>query len=429
MLTCSILLREISDFFNIKYGTWVCFRCSVIEYLPTQNNEENKNIFWICFLFFLWGIASSMVFTLLPIFIVKKLGGGYGAFGLLEGGVIAISFISKMLGGILIDILKNKWRMLKIGAALTICGKFVIALSYSVIFAFIAKTIDRMAKGFRAAATDTILAQGTTKYGMAYSEKFVMNTAGSLTGSIITSCLVTITNENFRLIFILAIIPTILAYFILIKKIKVTHINQISQQEKWSIENIKNMPKEYWQYVAMIGILMFGRYSEGFITMHAHEILPNNTSNLPIFMAMYEICIVCIALPIGKLSDKIDKKVILLLGTAILCITDIIAIFAYNNLMVVFMYVGAGLHMGMTHGLLGSVIAQTSSKPLAGTAFAIYYAINSFCLFFSNTCAGAFANAFKYFGVTQSSGPFFQGFLASALVCIYILKLLKKKQM
>ena len=397
-------------------------------YLTTSDNKNDKDIFWICFLFFLWGVASSMALTLLPIFIVKKLGSGYGTFGMLEGMVIAIAFLSKMFGGIIIDVLKNKMQMLKVGAILTICGKLAISASFSVVFAFIAKAIDRIAKGCRAAAADTIFAQITTKYGMAYTEKFIMNTAGSLTGSIITSCLVTMTNTNFRLIFILATIPTIVAYFVLVNKIRIVPEIHNKKHEKWNIKNIKNMSTEYWQYITIIGILMFARYSEGFLTIHANEILPGATSNLPIFNAMYEICVICIGLQIGKLSDRIDKKIILLVGTIILCITDVVAIFACNSFMIVCMYLGAGIHMGMTHGLLASVIAQSSNKKMAGTAFAIFYAINSICLFLSNTSAGVFANIFKKLGFTQSSGPFLQGFIASLLVCIYIVRLLYKQK-
>ena len=391
-------------------------------------DNVDKNIFWICFLFFLWGVASSMVFTLLPIFIVKKLGSGYGAFGLLEGGIMAISYTSKMLGGIIIDIFKNKIQMLKTGAILTICGKLAISVSFSVVFVLIAKAIDRMAKGFRAAATDTILAQIATKYGLVYTEKVVMNTAGSLTGSIITSCLVTMTNSNFRLIFMLAIIPTIIAYFVLTNKIHITSELINAKHEKWNFANIKHLNKEYWQYIIMICILLFARYSEGFLTIHANEILSNTTSHLPIFMAMYEICFVFIAIPIGKLSDRVDKKMILLIGTVILCVTDVVAIFAHNSFMIICMYLGAGVHMGMTHGLLASVIAQSTDKRSSDTAFAIFYAVSGVCLFLSNTCAGAFANIFKNIGFTQSSGPFFQGFIASLAVCMYIIKLLTAKK-
>ncbi len=380
-------------------------------------------------MFFMWGIASSMIFTLLPLFIVDELGGGYKSFGLLEGGVLFISFISKLFAGVLIDIFKRKKPMLMCGTVLTIFSKLSLACACNVVFVFIAKAIDRFAKGLRSAPTDAILADLSTRYGFAYSIKHMMNVSGSLVGSIITSGIVFVFGNNFRLIFGLAVIPTIIAYFILTRKLKYETETRIHEKspKTWKVQDIKSLSKEYWHFIIIISILMFARFSEGFITLLAKDIMPNSVSSFPIFMAIYEICIVCVAIPVGKISDKINKKLILLYGIMLLMITDILAMFAHNSIMVLLIYIGAGMHMGATHGILSSVIAQSSSKNMAGTAFAIYYAIDGICLFFSNYFAGFSSELAHFIGLRGSAGPFIQGALACGLACCYITYLLRMK--
>lgn len=402
----------------------------LLKYLDAATNEvDNRNIFWICWMFFMWGIASSMIFTLLPLFVVDELGGGYQSFGLIEGGVIFISFASKLFAGVLVDIFKRKKPMLMCGTVLTILSKISLACAWSVVFVFVAKALDRFAKGLRSAPSDAILADLSNRYGFAYSMKYMMNVAGSLTGSIITSGIVFVAGNNYRLIFTLAVIPTILAYIILKKKF--TYESNIDMKtkdnKKWRLEDVKKLSSEYWHFVIIISILMFARFSEGFITLRAKEIMPNGVASFPIFMAIYEICVVCVSIPVGRLSDKFDKKLILLYGILLLMVTDIIALFAYNSLFVIIIYIGAGMHMGATHGILSSVIAQSSSKEMVGTAFAIYYAIDGICIFFSNCIAGFSSNVSLLIGLDGSAGPFLQGILACFAASCYILSLIHKE--
>ena len=391
-----------------------------------KDTKNNRNIFWICWMFFAWGIASSMIFTLLPLFVVNVLGGSMKSFGLLEGGVIFMSFVSKSLAGVIIDIFKRKKPMLMCGTIMTIISKLSVAFAFNIVFVFIAKALDRFAKGLRAAPTDAMLADMSTKYGFAYSFKYMMNTLGSLTGSVITSFIVILFGQNYRLIFLLSAIPTVIALLILLKKIDYENDSSVNKKKRitWSTKSLKSMSMEYWHYIIIIAILMFARFSEGFITLRAKEIIPDGVASFPIFMGLYEICVVLVSVPVGKLSDKVDKKLILLYGIGILFITNLISVFASNAYSIIAVYLGAGIHMGATHGILSSVIAQNSQKFNVGTAFSIYYAIDGICLLASNYFAGISCDFAQSIGFQSTSGPFMQGMVATFIACSYIVYLL-----
>jgi MFS family permease len=364
-----------------------------------------------------------MAFSLLPIFIVENLKGGYKSFGLLEGAVLFLSFISKLFVGILIDISKKKLGFLKVGAFFTIISKIFITAAWNIWLIFIAKAIDRFVKGLRTTPADTMLAEiPIEKRGYAYSLRHMMNIAGSLIGSVITSFLTILLNDNFRVIFGLAIIPTVIAYVILKKKVKYQEYNSKKSSKNWNIKNVKDLRIEYWRFIIIIVILMFARFSEGFITLRARNIIPGNTASLPIFMGIYEICIILVAIPMGKLSDTFDKRKILLYGIFLLFIANIMAIFAHNNAMIVLVYIMAGIHIGSTHGVLSSIVSQLSTTPnMVGTTFAIYYAIEGICLFFSNYLAGVIGDYCSVY-------PFIQGGVTSILACVYIFFMIKNNR-
>ena len=394
----------------------------------SQNRQDSRNVSYICLMHYFWGVASSMIFTLLPIFIVDELGGSYKSYGLLEGTVIFLSFVSKLFAGFLIDIFKRKRPMFLSGILLTILSKISLVFSFNVLFVFIAKSIDRFAKGLRQAPSDAIFAELSTNKGFAYSTRYMMNIGGNLTGSILTSMIVKMIGNNFRFVFALATIPTIAALFIYNKKLTYKEETDIkkSDKQRWSIKDISRLPKSFWSFIIMASILMFSRFSEGFITLRAKEVLPNDVSNFPLFMALYEVCAVIVALPIGKLSDKIDKKIIFLIGVAISFGAQIVALFANNFFGILMIYLLVGLHMGTTHGLLSSIVAKSAPKELIGTAFAVYYGIDAVALFCSNYIAGVSSKFALLVGLQGSSGPFMVGCISTLTVLCYLVFLIIK---
>ncbi|MDR1391146.1 MAG: MFS transporter [Holosporales bacterium] len=395
----------------------------------SDDKGSHNVVIWICWMHFFWGMASSMGFSLLPVFIVDKLGGNSRSFGLLEGSVILLSFTAKLFSGIIMDMFKKKLPIFKAGSILTIFSKVFLTSAPNVLFVFIAKSIDRFAKGLRQGPSDAILAELAAKKGLAYSLRHMMNLSGFFVGSIITSAIVYLLGQNFRLIFAIAIIPSSIALYIFQYKIKYDDVppNEENEKQKWNIRDITKMPKEYWSFTIVIVLLMFNRFSEGFITLRAKEVLPEYVGSFPIFMSFYEICAILVSIPIGKISDKFDKRKMLLCGICIIMLADIFGMFANNLLTIILIYIFAGIHIGATQGLIGSMIAKTAQKHLIGTAFAIYYGIDGITLFLANNLAGISSSLAKVVGLQDSAGPFIFGFISSSLAVLYILKWIKRK--
>lgn len=387
-----------------------------------SDKSKNQIILWLCGMHFCWGIASSMIFSLLPVFIVDELGGNSKSFGALEGAVIFLSFMAKLFAGFIMDIFKRKLPMLSAGTILTVFSKLSLACAPSVFFVFISKSLDRFAKGLRQAPSDTILAEISEKKGFAYSLRYTINISGFLLGSIITSTIVAVIGKNFRLIFSLAILPTAIALYILKTKIKYDDEKQYKRKEKqkWNIRDIKDMPKAYWKFIIFISLLMFNRFSEGFITLRAKEVIPDQVGNFPLFMGIYELCAISIAILVGRISDQIDKRKLMLMGICLLVMADLFGIFAQGVMTTVFIYVFAGLHIGTTQGLIGSIIAKLAPKNLVGSAFAIFYGIEGAILLFSNNLAGFSSGMAKTLHMQASAVPFVCGSIFSILSIAYV---------
>lgn len=371
---------------------------------------------------FCWGMASSMIFSLLPVFIVDELGGSSKSFGALEGAVIFLSFTAKLFAGFIMDIFKRKLPMLNAGAILTVLSKLALACAPSVLFVFVSKSLDRFAKGLRQAPSDTILAEISEKKGFAYSLRYTFNISGFLFGSIITSTIISIIGKNFRLIFSLAILPAFFALYILRNKIRYDDNEEykIKDKQRWNIRDIRNMPKAYWKFIIFISFLMFNRFSEGFITLRAKEVIPEHVGNFPLFMGMYELCALSVALLVGRISDQMDKRKLMLLGIYLLIVADLCGIFTKGVVTTLLIYIFSGFHMGVTQGLIGSIIAKLAPPHLVGSAFAIFYAIEGLILLLSNNLAGFSSGIVKNLNMQSSEAPFICGSVFSACAVGYI---------
>lgn len=376
-------------------------------------------------MYFCWGMASSMVYSLLPIYIVEVLNGSTKQFGYIEGIAVFLSFLSKLCAGFFIDIFKRKITILYTGTISTIVSKVLIMLSNSVLFVVLAKSFDRLVKGFRVAPVDAIFAELTGKKGSIYSLRYTINMSGTLIGSLTTALLVEQFNKNFRVIFVLACIPTIIAFCILHKKVKYRDepYQRIQTRARWKLSYIKFLPQEYWKFLILVTLIMLNRFSEGFITLKARSVLSADAlGSLSRYMALYEFCIIAVAFPMGRLSDRINKYTVVLFGMISLAIADIFGIIANNRITVLMIYVFSGLHMGITHSLLSSIVAKIAPKELIGTAFAMYYGVAGSVLLLTNILAGISGKLFnKLFGIPMVSAPFITGLVTALLSIGYIL--------
>ena len=388
-----------------------------------------KTIHYLSGMHFCWGIASSMIFSLLPIFLIEELHGSYEQFGRLEGVVMFCAFITKLFAGFFIDIFKRKINILYAGTISTVISKMLFALANSVWFVFIAKAIDRIAKGLRSAPIDAIFAELSSQKGYVYSLRYALNVLGSVIGAFTTSFLVRNFGHEFKLIFTLACIPTLIALYILCKKVKYkdNEYKSIQKYHAWKLVHIKHFSKEYWQFLILVALIMLHCFSEGFITLRAHDVLGNSLTELPMYMAIYEVCVICISIPIGKLSDRINSRLIILYGVIILLIADIIGIFATSRWQIITLYILSGIYIGSTHSLLSSTIAKLAPKELIGTAFALYYGVSAIVLLITNQIAGSIGYLFtKFTTLSNSACTFIWGFFTSTMILGYSTYLIKK---
>lgn len=103
-------------------------------------------------------MSSELVHSLLPVFLTSVLGAGMVTIGIIEGVAETTAAISKVFSGALSDFLGRRKFLLVLGYGLAAVTKPVFPLATSAGWVFLARFVDRIAKGIRGALRDALVA-------------------------------------------------------------------------------------------------------------------------------------------------------------------------------------------------------------------------------------------------------------------------------
>ena len=342
------------------------------------------------FVSLLMDISSELIHSLLPVFMVASLGASMFAVGLIEGVAEATALIVKVFSGTLSDYWGKRKPLAVMGYGLGAISKPLFALASTVDFVLTARLLDRVGKGIRGAPRDALVADIAPPElrGAAFGLRQSLDTVGAFLGPLLAMGLMILWANDFRAVFWFAVIPAFLAVALLFfgvqepeKPQRAKRVNPIRR------ENLRRLSRAYWWVVAIGGVFTLARFSEAFLVLRAHEGgLP--LAFTPLVLVVMNVVYAASAYPFGKLADSMSHTRLLSVGLVVLIAAD--CALAYSNHWIS-MSVGIvlwGLHMGLTQGLLATMVADTAPEDLRGTAFGFFNLVSGVALLFASGLAG-----------------------------------------
>lgn len=343
------------------------------------------------FVSLLMDTSSELVHSLLPALFLS-LGVSMAAIGFIEGIVEATASIVKIFSGRLSDKLGKRKLLTVIGYGLGALSKPLFPLAGTASTIFTARFIDRIGKGIRGAPRDALIADVTTQTqrGAAYGLRQSLDTIGALLGPLLAITLMVLMANNIQKVLWFAVIPAALCVLVLILGVKEPACKNdkmvLVKPMKFKAD-LKKLPSAYWALVLIGGLFALARFSEAFLTLH---IIDNGLAIKwsPVVMVLMNLVFSTSAYPIGRLADKYPRKPILALGLMFLILSDLVFGLTTSLPLGFIGIVFWGLHMGLTQGVLSSLIADIAPTHLRGTAFGLFNLVNGIGLLFASLLAG-----------------------------------------
>ncbi len=361
----------------------------------------------------LMDISSEMIHSLLPLFMVTTLGVGVMTVGLIEGLAEATALIVKVFSGVLSDYLGRRKGLAVVGYALGALTKPLFAIAPSMGLVLTARLLDRVGKGVRGAPRDALIADivPAPLRGASFGLRQSLDTAGAFIGPLLGVGLMLLWANDFRAVFWVAVIPGLMSVLLLMFGLQEPEQQQVEKRTNpIKKENLQRLGGAYWWVVGVGAVFTLARFSEAFLVLRAQQSgIP--LALVPLVMVAMNVIYSLSAYPFGKLSDNMSHSKLLVFGLMILIGADLVLAFSDHWGYVLAGVVLWGLHLGVTQGLLVTMVADVAPVDLRGTAYG----------FFNLVCGIAMLPASFVAGLLWQQVGARYTFCAGALFCLVAL--------
>jgi MFS family permease len=341
-------------------------------------------------------ISSEMVHSLLPIYLVTVLGASTITVGVIEGIAEATASITKVFSGALSDYLGNRKWLVVFGCALSAFTKPVFPLARSIGCLVAARFVDRVGKGVRDAPRDALLADLTQAdlRGTAYGLRQSLDAAGAIFGPLLAIAFMAVFSGNFTLVFWVAVIPAFISVAIAAFSVRDPERPEVTRvvRSPLSRAELARLSPSYWLVVGVAAIFTLARFSEAFLLLRAQSVGMPATLVPSVLMTMNIVYTVS-AWPAGALSDSVGRYRLLVSGFVLLVVADLVLAVAAGVLAVIVGVALWGLFLGLTQGLLSTLVADSAPLELRGTAFGVFNLVSGLALLAASIIAGALWDA------------------------------------
>ena len=361
---------------------------------------------WVLgFVSLLMDISSELIHSLLPMFMLTTLGMSVFTIGLIEGIAESIALVVKVFSGALSDYWGKRKGLAVLGYGLGALTKPLFALATGSGLVVTARFLDRIGKGIRGAPRDALVADIAPPglRGAAFGLRQSLDTVGAFLGPVIATLLMVLWANDFRAVFWAACLPAGLCVLLLVVGVKEPECNAHREPiNPISRAALASLGRHYWWVVGLGALFTLARFSEAFLILRAEQIgIP--MALVPLVMVAMNLVYAASAYPFGKLSDSMSHQKLLGLGLGVLIIADVVLGMAQGWPLMLLGVALWGIHMGMTQGLLATMVADTAPAALRGTAFGFFNLMSGVAMLVSSGLAGLLWDNFG------SSTTFFAG--------------------
>ncbi len=378
----------------------------------SQNRPKGmRNVTMLGIVSFFTDFSTEMIAGMLPSFTVTELGASKAILGGIEGSAELVSYAFRLVSGSLSDRFRRRKIFILLGYGLSTISKPFFSVSFNWIDVLVIRISDRVGKGVRTAPRDALISDSVTETtsGKAFGIHRTLDQTGAIAGPIAGYAL--LQAFNVRDIFVLSLIPGIIAIIILVFFVKEVIGKDITKGMQRNFYYLLKQNKPFTILLVITGIYSLGAYNFSFILLKSLD-LGVIESSIPLVYAAINITHTAISIPAGIIADRIGKEKILILGYGVLLISSFLMVLLSGNFLYAFVIALIyGIYVGITETVQRAVLPRYADSNVRGTAYGLYNLVIGVGFFIGNILFGYFWDVYSL-GVAIS---FSSIFVASAM--------------
>ncbi len=266
---------------------------------------------------FLTDLSSEMIFSVFAIFFTTVAGASAALLGLVEGLADLSASSLNYYAGWLSDRTGKRKIFVLAGYGFSTLAKVILLVSSSITGLTVFRVIERLGKGFRGPPRDAWLSAVADKAsrGYAFGVHKALDKSGAVLGPLAAYGLLSWLGDGastYRILFWVALVPAVLAVVALsfVKDQPAPERPRENMRQTWH-----SLSPGFKRYLVSAGLFSLAYFSFGFLMLRAHSV-GFSVKDTVLLYAMFNIACVVAAPLIGKLSDRVGRPRMIMLGYA-----------------------------------------------------------------------------------------------------------------
>jgi len=349
--------------------------------------------------------ASELVYPIVPLFLTQTLGAPATVLGVVEGIAEGVAVGLRGAAGWLSD---RAGRTRKVwivaGYAASAVSRIALAAAWAWGVVLAARIGDRLGKAARTAPRDALIKDSTPGElrGAAFGYHRALDTAGAVAGPLLAVALLA-AGVSLRTVLIVAVAPGFLT-LVLLRSVREARRGGAVLA---GTAEPQRLPRAFWGALAVWTVFSLGNSSDAFLIIRAHD-LGLSTTLVVVAYAAYNVVYSTLSWPLGALSDRVSRPLILAAGLAVFALVYAGFAVAPGSWAVWPLFAVYGAYIAATDGIARAWIGDYAPDAAGGTAYGLFSAASGGALLTASVVAGVL------WSHVDPSAPFWLG-VGSAL--------------
>jgi MFS family permease len=345
-------------------------------------------------------VSSEMLVPVLPLFVTATLGASVASLGLIEGIAESTASALRLVSGRVSDRVGQRKPFVVAGYAVSGVCKTAMAWAATWPALLGLRFGDRVGKALRNPPRDALIADSTPAplMGRAFGLHRAMDTTGAALGPLVAWWLLAewshLGADGYRRIFLVSAIPAALAIAVLVAFVRAPARSAErpprgarAGEGPAAARVATPLGAPFRRFVAADALFQLGNSSMAFLLLRSQGV-GFTAGEVALVYLGYNLLAAALSFPLGRLSDRIGRRPLLLAGYVLYALAYWTAAFSPTRAGAVMAFALLALHTALADGQARSLVADLVPRERRATAFGVYHGVVGAALLPASLVAG-----------------------------------------
>ena len=320
-------------------------------------------------------VSSEMVATILPLYLVYTLGFSPLQFGIVDGLQQGAAALVRVAGGFAADRTRRHKEVATVGYGLSAVARVGLLFTNTVQALSLIVFLDRTGKGIRTAPRDALISLSSDRdsLGAAFGVHRSLDTAGAMIGPLIAFGLLWLAPGEFDAIFLVSFCFALVGLAMLVLFVENRPVPVADAAHVSLRAAVRLLGRRRFATLAVVGgALAVFTISDGFLFLAFQRHLDFEERLLPLLFVGAAAAFMLLAIPVGRLADRIGRGRVFLAGYIPLLATyALLLVPGFGSAEIPLFLVLLGVYYAATDGVLMALASATLPAALRGSGLAL----------------------------------------------------------